>query len=682
LVVFEAFEASPLSEKVLEAENALKWDFPGSAVAVKHAQFSNSSFQENIAGFLEKAGSECIKRFGAHVYKAGSTTFENRDTADPSLITGMFMTLLEANGHRICPKLLQKRVRDDVCWAQGGQKPWRRSAFWLVLRVGIERYLRDVYGDEEGRVHYKVLLCLVISQLLDDARGRITPERLMWLRAKLCRRLAKLEVDKARSTVTVRPVYHHLLETFSPVFRKAVDRANKYVESLWDDFKRRTLRRIEYLPRRAHDSDLTLSLPNSEAYLAEVINCHKSRSRQPASTNRRATAQPMPTKSTFMAFAERYYQLTDLESSATITLVPGESAALDPKAACLDLSRKLIHYLDTVSNAYECSPELQSIMLFHAMKLWTSMDIFATQAFPLLKEFNPSMAPDLLDALHLSSFADLVQLQQIQQYLAERWEACGRTHRTIFDEPVTEDCFATRYVVESEDSKDLQELLLRVQTIGEEKRKKKEEEWKRLSTEFEDLQRRISQIPCLFSADQFGVVVHDDRACTKCYLQRRARRIEIQAHEDPLPARIAEAKAMIFEFGCPEAFRVYRNATWVMVGVLGAPVPVAGVEPRLLLRDYSETKHVCPASGDGVTLASLTKSFLSTHYRGVRFPVDLESVCLPNGLRLRYYDTRLLLTIAESISPTIPIYSIYYGAFPTVPRHTRLLRRNWSVLPL
>jgi hypothetical protein len=641
LVVFEAFEASALSEKVLAAENALKWDFPGSAVAIKHTQFSDHSFQENIAGFLEKASSECIKRFGAHVYKAGSATFENRDTADPSLITGMFMTLLEANGHRISPKLLQKRVRDDVCWAQGGQKPWRRSAFWLVLRVGIERNLRDSYGDEEGRVHYKILLCLVISRLLDDARGSITPERLMLLRAKLCRRLAKLEVDKERSAFTVRPVYDLLLETFGPLFRKTVDRANKYVEILWDDFKRRTLRRIEYLPRRAHDSDLTLSLPNSEAYLAEVIKYHKLRSRrQPASTQR-TTAHPMPTKSTFTAFAERYYQLTELESGATITLVPLESAALDPKAACLDLAQKLILYLHTVSNTYECSPELQSIMLFHAMKLWVSMDIFATQAFPLLKEFNPSMAPDLLDVLHLASFTDLVQLQQIQQYLAERWETCGRTHRTIFDDPVREDCFAPRYVDgTSEDAKSLQELLLRVRTTGEEKRKKKEEEWQRLSTEFEALQRRISQIPCLFSADEFGGVVHNDRDCTKCYLQRRARRMEIHIHEDPLPARIAEAKAMVFEFGCPEAIRAYRNATWAMVGVLGAPMPVTGPEHRLVLRDYSETKYVCPATGDGVTLASLTKSFLSTHYRGVRFPVELEEVCLPNGLRLRYYDTR------------------------------------------
>ncbi len=40
-------------------------------------------------------------------------------------------------------------------------------------------------------------------------------------------------------------------------------------------------------------------------------------------------------------------------------------------------------------------------------------------------------------------------------------------------------------------------------------------------------------------------------------------------------------------------------------------------------------------------LASTQKSFLSTHYRDLGFPVQLDAVCLSNPLRLRYFDAKL-----------------------------------------
>jgi hypothetical protein len=42
-----------------------------------------------------------------------------------------------------------------------------------------------------------------------------------------------------------------------------------------------------------------------------------------------------------------------------------------------------------------------------------------------------------------------------------------------------------------------------------------------------------------------------------------------------------------------------------------------------------------------LSLASTTKSFLTTHYASPRFPVRVEDICLPNGLKLGYFDTQL-----------------------------------------
>jgi hypothetical protein len=91
-ILFEAFEVSPLSEDVLASKNALQWDFPGCAVTMPFSEFAKSSFQDELASFLDKASTESIKRFAARTSKAGLFVSESRETVDPALITQMLMS--------------------------------------------------------------------------------------------------------------------------------------------------------------------------------------------------------------------------------------------------------------------------------------------------------------------------------------------------------------------------------------------------------------------------------------------------------------------------------------------------------------------------------------------------------------------------------------------------------------
>lgn len=59
----------------------------------------------------------------------------------------------------------------------------------------------------------------------------------------------------------------------------------------------------------------------------------------------------------------------------------------------------------------------------------------------------------------------------------------------------------------------------------------------------------------------------------------------------------------------------------------------------MTLQEYSELRPYSQSITSRVCLASDKKSFLTTHYANPRFPVGLEDVCLPNGLkRFRYFD--------------------------------------------
>jgi hypothetical protein len=147
---------------VLAAENALQWDFPGRAAEIPLEDFLNPSFQECLASFLEKASIESLKCFEAHATKANTSVVEPRDTTNPTLVTHMLMSILEAIGSSADVPRLRKRVRDDVN-IQRAELPWRRLPFWLVLRVATQRQLHLVLGDEAGRACYKFLIATILA---------------------------------------------------------------------------------------------------------------------------------------------------------------------------------------------------------------------------------------------------------------------------------------------------------------------------------------------------------------------------------------------------------------------------------------------------------------------------------------------------------------------------------------
>ncbi|KAL9083910.1 MAG: hypothetical protein Q9165_008317 [Trypethelium subeluteriae] len=272
--VVEAFEAAALSENVMASDRALAWEFPGQSVLIPSSDFS-TTFQESFSTFLEQASTESIKNFAARARKAEFTTFECRDTTDPALVSHMLMSLLEVQGRSISVPKLQKHVRDDVSWNDGAINPWRRSPLWLVLRVGVQRQLYSLYGHETGHVCYKVLMCVVHSQLLEDTvRAECSPELVSLLKTKLCRRLAKLESSRQTEPSARRGSHEKILDTSQSGFHKAVQSADRYIDIQWEQFKRRQPRPVPLLPRRARPVDSYLTLENSQGYIQKVLNEH------------------------------------------------------------------------------------------------------------------------------------------------------------------------------------------------------------------------------------------------------------------------------------------------------------------------------------------------------------------------------------------------------------------------
>ncbi|PWY88271.1 hypothetical protein BO70DRAFT_419943 [Aspergillus heteromorphus CBS 117.55] len=674
-IIIEAFETSSRMEQALAAKGALVWDFPSSAVSLPMEEFRNSGFQDSLCDFLENASTEALDEFAAKTRKAGKEVVENRDTVDPSLITDFLMTLLEVNGSRICPPLLRKRVKDDVCW-DNSELPWRRSPSWLVLRVCLQRVLYLRLGSELGRLFYKALMCVVMARLLRDTVhiGALTPEDWGWLRSKLCRRLAKLEAEKVNSPSSVQDMHTRLVKTLEPIFEQCIDAAQMAIEKSWEAFKRETQRKIPLLPSRAEESDYRLSLPNSLAYLQDIlkdpwISTQKITNVDPALVVESARGS---TTQQFSSILTRYTLLAELElglESGTRKIPVSKDAA---EGVCIQIADKIGHYMATVADTYVEDPEQLGLFILNLFDLWVYLDKCATVAYPLLTEYHTGFPPELLDVLLVSRLADLKRLQNVQTYLHKRCTGAVKAKMTIFADPCP-GCLADRYL-DLPIGNNLAELQERIETASLAAREQKVLELFKLKKEYDSLKEKEMGNPCTQKRKDDGT--HDIRGCTHCYYVRCRGRMTIDIHEDFLPpnTNMAEKRAIVFELGIPKAFSAYRTITWEITNKLSTLTSFkSGREPEILLHEYSLlADHRKAGSSPSLSLASSTKSHLNTHFKTKRLPTSTDSVLRPLGLTFFYYDTGRklwakdkppLLTLAHhftlSLPKTLPFSELY-----------------------
>lgn len=294
---------------MLAAENALLWNFPGRASQIPISTFNQTDFQEALAEFLEKASVESLSRFTSKTRKANVDITEIRDTTDPALITQMLMPLLDTIGSPVQVPLLQKRVRDEVNIDES-LLPWRRHPFWLILRVAVQRQLCLGAGDLKGRALYKMLMVITFAQFLTECSGKLRPELTLLLRSKVCRRLAKMEMEKDQQDDA--GIYQGFFDSSNAWLSDAIESVNKQSTLAWRSFREKTTRKVERLPSRASPNDFRLSLPASGDYLDSLL---------------RLRPVPQPTRGTshfslqvndegikqVMRFTKRYFDLSETE---------------------------------------------------------------------------------------------------------------------------------------------------------------------------------------------------------------------------------------------------------------------------------------------------------------------------------------------------------------------------------
>ena len=655
--LFESFEASPPAATVLSTTGALQWGFPSRAVAIPATIFEDPSFQASLTDFLERASVEPVKQFAASALKAGSSTYESRDTTTPAIVGQLLMSLLEANGHNHKVTLSRKRVHDDVQWGDGAETPWRRSATWLVLRVGLQRSLCFLLGPNTGTLHYKFFMCFVLSTICRElcAAASPLPDRLAFARSKLGRRLAKLQRHGDATTPQMANIIGSMFSKHEKGFRKALELVNSRLQIMWQLIRTRTTRQVYTLPRRADRDSTVLSLAHSRQFLqrilGEVLFGRPSVQLHLERRVRNVKDYFAIKEARHALSAVDYLHLADFESGLKNIIVQYASCKSqgNPNEACMFLNGKLQSYQYAALPAYQSDPEQTSLMLLTIMELWQLLDALAIRLFPLLEKYDPGFPFNLLHCLQLSQMEDMRRLQKLELYLKNRQDTADPSMPSIFG-GITRKSFGVQYF---DQCQKMQDLLVAIENADRAAKTRKEEDLMLETARYEEIVNDAATTACLFVEDEFNPLLrqHDDRRCRKHYLERKARRMRISIHEAMLPNESATAKAVIFELLLPQGFAAWRDATWRILK-LGRRDTIADRAPQLLLHDYQTLKKYMKPTGCKVMLGSRTKSFQNTHYSQVSFPTAIDNVCLSHGLKYGLYDSEGgLWTSRRSASP-------------------------------
>lgn len=279
-----------------------------------------------------------------------------------------------------------------------------------------------------------------------------------------------------------------------------------------------------------------------------------------------------------------------------------------------------------------------SAFVLNVLHLWVLMDIAAAEECPLIREYHPIFTPELLDVLQLEHSEDFDRLSTIQRYLRDRKENCQADSYDIFSSENSPNCFAAKYLI---GSNELQALYLEILQDSELAREKKTQEWERISMECEQFSQEIAALSCLCTGEPGDRTQDDIKNCTKCFLRRKRRRLEIRVHEDFLPIHDTKAAKILFELSLPRWYEAYRNVTFKIIHDLAWPARIEQDEPPLVLRDFIPLAKYQKARSvaGGVTLASPVKSFLQTHWRVVQvLQGSVREVLRPHGPEFDLYD--------------------------------------------
>ena len=623
----------------MTAKGRLRRSFPASSIGVHLKKARTPDFQTAVAQTLALMSHQAVAGMQPQVRKADETHDEDRDTTHPGMVSDFFAGFLTANGTPLDIIAVGKNTREDVLW-RDANSPWRRSAFWLLLRVSLHLCCGKLTeSSQEGNKLYKQVILVFMSFIMKlSDRFHLRTEYLLIMSAKLSRRLHKLgdEIDEA----ALKPV------------QVAVENTASIMSQRWIAIQQQNGRSADLaaLPALDFDRDCSMSISQLDEFIVGITNRQtvaRGTDFQPASDVIDYSGGALP--SGFGNRSKEEVVIQNLHGFETWVVqdLPGwlEIHKSDARA-CGQLANLIQQYHSIAEQYYAKNPESMSLMVLVLLELWVGCDRVAASICSLLGEYHPGVPVQHLQNLLLPFEGQMERLHCVEEYLVTRARA-PRPSREIFEITDSPNCFGARYF---DQSGDLQALMQTIVDRATQARNSKLEELEELKARYQTLMTQYRQAQC----DRIEVIDHrtglyEERhsgRCIRCNYKSQADRLQIEVHEWPLPEDHCRAKTVTFELRVPSWFGNWRDSTaYIIMNVLKAGY-ASDVRPRsrhplssdrqLASLYFRKLDSVQPQR---IGLLSQDKPHIGTHRHGKTISTsNRKDICLRSGLNYQYHD--------------------------------------------
>lgn len=495
---------------------------------------------------------------------------------------------------------------------------------WIILRVSLQTILFSSTGSHS---EYKAFVAFLVTKIASNAALHdISSERMHFIKAKLARRLGKLEGS--------------ISYTLSQKLLRAIQKLDEIMQQRWTHILSKHAMASPWNPESLDiHKDTNLSLTNSREYLQTVLAGnraqHSTTTFEPNHYRRFTDTDVFSLPSTALQtlFAENgQLALSDFEQIVETCIDDWVAKDLHEPSRCSKLATCIDEYRRAASPMYASSPEDMSIMILTIFDMWVALDKHVLAQFPLMAHYIPEVPIDLLEPLLLRRGPSMDRFSRIQQYLRDRY-ARATNKQSVFDVSRKATSLAVQFYDSSAELRGLRDQIV---ADANSQRQAKIRELQQLKKEYEDLKSKASVLDCEYLTDYRSGYDYHSRWCEKCSLNSKRNNLHISLHEWPLPRDHNAEKEAIFELRPPAGLAIWRDITYSLLRDLCSKTERESASPNAFLQTYPGLQSYVYGAASRVTVASNTKSFMQTHYHPVFIYAASESnVLVENGLNFK-----------------------------------------------
>ena len=603
--IFSAFQVSASNNQVMSANTDLIGLFPKFSIFVHNEYILRSTvFANQLADLTRNKISFAISN------KSGQTQYEMRDVPEPKLVfdwlpavlVGVNSSIIVENDQKVL-----KKIRDDIVFQKNKLYPFRRSGMWMSIKVVLQLRLCELFGEFEGKIIYKIVIAIVISNLCQDAV--VDSDLKLQMIKKLARRIYKLNLlpkFKSKNNSLVAKV----IDSCAKTIQNTKKSLNMAFENLVINSRRIKAQLI------LNNIDLQDKFHELSDLLKFIKNLKKNNDTE--ITRRVPTPNQTRNKCTPFSFPDvqhlnySKFSLTALfDIECWVQEIDFDALKELKHISSLKLKDLMVKYINKAQVLYNKDELGYSKMILTVIKIVCLLDKLAINEFPMLKYHKIGLDTLPIESLLLLRSTELMYCHDLVEYIESRNHK-NTPYKSLVDlNKIDENTFSVRYASQDEEMQFVKKKIIKE---AEEKKNLKIKELHEKRQIYYELMEEQETLNCEYYDSMLNLMMEHNPNCLKCKITKEAKAMNVKIYEWPLPEDKNLQNAVIFELRIPQSISDLRDAVHIF------RTKILGIKNKSLteLRGtwiaYNEISKYALKRERVVTLGSFKKLFAATHY--------------------------------------------------------------------